>query len=669
MKNIQSEMKKIERKDWYLWILTSLVFLIFVAFILLLIFYSDLRSFYEEELSSSTFNVLFVGFIGLSLLFLAYILLKEQSIKKLRDELIKEKILTQSLEEHFQELKALFEISTLVNSETELSLVLDLISKTVLSSLQADRLSLLLFDKEKNKLVCVSAHGKSSDKIKYTELNPDEGVAGWVMTHGEPLLLGEELQKDKFKNFIPKGEKIFSSLSVPLKVKKEIIGVLNVSSVTEEKEFNEVDLKLISIFAQNAAVAIEKGELYLELKGQAEALKKTLEDLKNTQKQLVQSEKMRALGDLAGGVAHDFNNILGSITGRAELLLRQAKEDELKKGLMLIVQVANDGAEIVRRLQEYTKVGRESIFLKVDLNKIIQKAVEITRFKWKDEALAKGVKINIDMDLKKISSIAGNPSELKEVLINLILNAIEALPKGGNIALKTWMENSDVFVSVKDDGIGMNEEVKAIVFEPFFTLKGDKGTGLGLSIAYGIVSKHQGSLTVDSEPGKGTNFVLKFPLARITQKEEEEILIIDFQPANILVIEDEKNMRDVIFEMLTGQGHSVTLAVDGNQGIEFFKKGEYDLVLTSLSLPEKSGWEVTKEVKSINPSAKVALMTGWGAQIEEEEAKLKGVDFLISKPFKVNQLLFVISNAMSEFGSTGKEKKNLIPQKSVSSVK
>ena len=666
MKNIQSEMKKIERKDWYLWILTSLVFLIFAAFILLLIFYSDLRSFYEEELSSSTFNVLFVGFTGLSLLFLAYILLKEQSIKKLRDELIKEKILTQSLEKHFQELKALFEISTLVNSETELSLVLDLISKTVLSSLQADRSSLLLFDKEKNKLVCVSAHGKSSDKIKYIELNPDEGIAGWVMTHGEPLLLGEVMQKDKFKNFIPKEEKIFSSLSVPLKVKKEIIGVLNVSSVTEEKEFNETDMKLISIFAQNAAVAIEKGELYLELKGQAETLEKTLEDLKNTHKQLVQSEKMRALGDLAGGVAHDFNNILGSITGRAELLLRQSKDNELKKGLMLIVQVANDGAEIVRRLQEYTKVGKEAIFVKVDLNKIIQQVVEITRFKWKDESLAKGVKISVDMDLKKTSPIAGNPSELREIFINIIFNAIEALPKGGNIALSTWMENDYVMASIKDNGIGMNEEVKANIFEPFFTLKGEKGTGLGLAIVYGIVSKHQGSLNVESEPGEGTNFVLKFPLVSLTQKKEKEISIIDFQPANILVIDDEKNMRDMVLEMLTTQGHSVTLAVDGNQGIEFFKKGDYDLILTSLSLPGKSGWEVTKEVKSINPSVKVALMTGWGVQIEEEEIKLKGVDYLISKPFKVNQLLFVIANAMSEFGSRGKEKKNSLPEKSVS---
>ena len=659
MKNIQREMKKIERKDWYLWILTSMVFLIFVAFILLLIFYSDLRDFYEKEFSSSTFNILFVGFTGISLLFLAYILLKEQSIKKLRDELIKERILTQSLEEHFQELKALFEVSTLVNSEIELTLALDLISKTVLNSLQDYRSSLLLFDKEKNKLVCVSAHGKSSDKIKYIELNPDEGVAGWVMTHGEPLLLGEELQRDKFKNFIPKEEKIFSSLSVPLKVKKEIIGVLNVSSMTEEKEFNEVDLKLLSIFAQNAAVAIEKGELYLELKGQAEALKKTLEDLKNTQKQLVQSEKMRALGDLAGGVAHDFNNILGSITGRAELLLRQSKEDELKKGLMLIIQIANDGAEIIRRLQEYTKVGQESIFVKVDLNKIIQHVVEITRFKWKDEALARGIKINIDMDLKQIGSIAGNASELREVFTNLILNAIESLPRGGNIALKTWMENSDVFTSVKDDGIGMSEEVKAKIFEPFFTLKGAKGTGLGLSIVYGIVSKHQGSITVDSEPGEGTNFVLKFPLASLTKKGEKEISIIDFQPANILVIDDEKNIRDMVLEMLTIQGHSVTLAVDGTQGIEFFKRKDYDLVLTDLTMPDITGWEVSKAIKSINPSVKVALMTGWGVQIEKEEAKLKGIDYLISKPFKENQLLFVVSEAM-------KAKKNYLPEKPVS---
>jgi CheY-like chemotaxis protein len=221
------------------------------------------------------------------------------------------------------------------------------------------------------------------------------------------------------------------------------------------------------------------------------------------------------------------------------------------------------------------------------------------------------------------------------------------------------MENDYVMASVKDNGIGMNEEVKAKIFEPFFTLKGEKGTGLGLSIVYGIVSKHQGSLNVESEPGKGTNFVLKFPLASLTQKEEKEISIIDFQPANILVIDDEKNIRDMVLEMLTIQGHSVTLAVDGTQGIEFFKRKDYDLVLTDLTMPDITGWEVSKAIKSINTAVKVALMTGWGVQIEKEEAKLKGIDYLISKPFKENQLLFVVSEAM-------KAKKNYLPEKPVS---
>ena len=361
MKNIQNEIKKIERRDWHLWILTSGVFLSLVAFVLLLIFYSDMRNLYEKEFSSYTYNLLFVGFTGISLLFLAYILFKEKSIKKLRQELYKEKVFSQSLEERFQELKALFEVSTLVNSEIELSLILDMISKTVRDYLQTDRCSVLLFDKKKKKLVCVSVHGVSSEKIRNTELDPDESVAGWVMTHGEPLLLGEELQEDKFKNFVSKEEKISSSLSVPLKVKNEVKGVLNVCMVKGERKFNEMDLKLVSIFAQNVAVSIEKTELYQEVKKQAEVLEKTLEDLKKTQGQLIQSEKMRVLGDLAEGIVHDFNNILGIIIGRAELLLKQAKEEGLIKGLMLIEQVANDGAEIIRRLWEYTKIGQESI--------------------------------------------------------------------------------------------------------------------------------------------------------------------------------------------------------------------------------------------------------------------------------------------------------------------
>jgi signal transduction histidine kinase/ActR/RegA family two-component response regulator len=662
MKNIQNEIKKIERKDWHLWILTSGVFLSLVAFVLLLIFYSDMRNLYEKELSDYTYNLLFVGFTGTSLLFLAYILFKEKSIKRLSKELYQEKVLSQSLEERFQELKALFEVSTLVNSEIELPIILDMISKTVLDYLQTDRCSVLLFDKKKNKLVCVSAYGVSSEKIKNTELEPDESVAGWVMTHGEPLLLEDGLQEDKFKNFVSKDEKISSSLSVPLKVKNEVKGVLNVCMVKGERKFNEADLKLVSIFAQNAAVSIEKAELYQEVKNQAEMLGKTLEDLKETQGQLIQSEKMRVLGDLAGGIVHDFNNILGIITGRAELLLKQTKEEGFIKGLMLIEQVANDGSEIIRRLREYTKIGQGSIFIKVDLNKILKQVVELTSFKWKDEEQARGININIDMDLKEVKPIAGNPSEIREVFVNLLLNAVEALPKGGEIILGTRMEDDHVLAWVKDDGIGMEEEVKSKIFEPFFTLKGEKGMGLGLTIVSGIVSKHQGTIAVDSEPGKGTCIWVKFPVSRKVQEEAEKIMVIDFQPANILVIEDEKNMRDIILEMLSDQGHSVTLAVDGKQGIEFFKKGTFDLVLTNLSMPEMSGWEVIREIKSENPSVKVALMTGYGTQTKEEEIKTLGVDLLISKPFKKSQLLFAVSEAI-------KKNKSFSPEVNLNSKK
>jgi len=655
MKNIQNEIKKIERKDWHLWILTSGVFLSLIAFVLLLIFYSDVRSLYEKELSDYTYNLLFVGFTGISLLFLAYILFKEKSLKKLSHELYQEKVLSQSLEQRFQELKALFEVSTLVNSEIELPMILDMISKTLLEYLQTDRCSVLLLDKKKEKLICVSAHGESSEKLKNVELNPDESVAGWVLTHGEPLLLGEELQENKFKNFVSKDEKITSSLSVPLKVKNEVKGVLNVCMLKGERKFNEADLKLVSIFAQDAAVSIEKAELYQEVKKQAEVLKKALEDLKKTQGQLIQSEKMRVLGDLAGGIVHDFNNILGIITGRSELLLKKAKEEEFIKGLMLIEQVANDGAEIIRRLREYTKIGQGSIFIKADLNKILSQVVELTSFKWKDEAQARGININIDMDLKEVNPFAGNPSEIREIFVNLLLNAVEALPKGGRIVLGTSMEEGYVSAWVRDDGIGMKEEVKSKIFEPFFTLKGEKGMGLGLTIVSGLVTKHQGTITVDSESGKGTCVWVKFPVSRKVQEEVDEIMVIDFQPANILVIEDEKNMRDIILEMLSEQGHSVTLAVDGKQGIEFFKKGTFDLVLTNLSMPEISGWEVVRQIKSANPYVKVALMTGCGAQTKEEDTKAKGVDFLISKPFKKNQLLFAVSEAL-------KKNKSFLPE-------
>jgi signal transduction histidine kinase len=514
MDMIQRDLKKVQKRDWQLWILMIFLSLIFTSFIVLVIFYSDLQETYAEHIDAYMFNFLLVGFVALSLLFLGYVVVKEISIKRLQKNLIEQRIASQVLEKRLSELTTLFEISNLVNSQLELSTILDVISSKALRCLGGDQSSLFLYDPKKNKLCCASVWGPESELVKNAEVEIGKSVAGWVMQHGKPLHLGENLEAHRFSDFVEKKRKITSSLCVPLMVKNKAKGVLNVNLMSEDRKFTENDLKLVFIFAENAAIAIEKAELYEELNKKTETLKKTIEELKTTQDQLIQSEKLRALGNLASGVAHDFNNILAAILGRTQLLMRKTQDQDLVKWLKMIEQLANDGAETVERLQKFARTQRtrsEKDFQKLDINGIVQDVIEITRPKWKDEAELREIKIEIKTDLGKLSQPIGNASEIKEVLTNLIFNSIEALPDGGRILIKTEMQKDVVQISVADNGLGMIEELKKKIFEPFFTTKRYKSNGLGLSVAYGIVTRHNGEITVESQPGEGTTFTIKLP--------------------------------------------------------------------------------------------------------------------------------------------------------------
>ncbi len=523
MDTFEKELKKIQRRDWQIWILMLTLFLIFATFIVLVIFYSDLQPLYEKHINAYMFNLLLLGFVSLSLLFIGYVVLKEVATKKLQRDLMSERIASQVLERRLTELQAVFEVTTLVNSEMVLSGVLDTISSKALRALGGDQSSLFLYDPEIDKLRCVSAWGPKSHVVKSAVMEVGKSIAGWVMRHGKPLHLGEDLNESQFPDFIKKEKKISSSLCVPLMVKNRPKGVLNISLFDEKKKFSETDLKLFSIFAENAAISIEKAELYGKLKKKTETLKNTIHELKTAQDQLIQSEKLRALGNLASGMSHDFNNTLAAILGRTQLLLRQVGEvtiqketkQNLLKRLRVIGQLASDGAETVKRIQKFARTHKttaEKDFKRIDINAMVREAVEITKPKWRYEVKPKGIEIEIHTELGKLSSPKGDPTEIKEVLTNTISNSIDALPDGGKIEITTRMRDGKVEIKVMDNGLGMIEEIKNRVFEPFFTTKKEKGDGLGLSMAYGIISRHNGEITVESEPGEGTTFTITLPV-------------------------------------------------------------------------------------------------------------------------------------------------------------
>jgi len=380
---------------------------------------------------------------------------------------------------------------------------------------------------------------------------------------------------------------------------------------------------------------------------------------KQMEQQLLQSEKLKSLGELSGGVAHDFNNVLAAILGRVQLLRMQlepppGKQEkrksmlDLKKGLEVIEKAAMDGAETVRRIQEFSRRrADDKNFTQVDINKLIESALEFTRVRWKDEAESKGIKFIVTQELSPLPPTAGSEAELREVFINLINNALDAMPQGGHMTIRAFNKNNQICVIVKDTGIGIPEALRESIFDPFFTTKGPQSTGLGLSVSYGIIHRHRGTISADSTEGQGTTFTITLPISeKIIKEEKVKPISGEQRKARILVIEDEEEVRNVLSDILTTGGHEVEVAADGIQGVELFTEKEFDLVFTDLGMPVMSGWQVAEKIKGINRRVPVALITGWNVKVEASEMKDKYVDLVIQKPFEIHHVLRLVQEGM-----------------------
>ena len=374
-----------------------------------------------------------------------------------------------------------------------------------------------------------------------------------------------------------------------------------------------------------------------------------LKERTKLEEELLRSERVRALGEMAGGVAHDFNNLLAVIVGNAQILSQRIEKmelSEIKQKLKIIEISAFDGAESIKRIQEFSRVRADKRFSRVDLKKIVEGAVEITRSRWKDEAQKKGITITLTTSLNELPPVLGNASELREVIINIIINAIDVMPQGGKITIKTKKDKDQACIMVTDTGPGMSEEVKRKIFDPYFTTKGPQSGGLGMSVCHGIITRHEGKIEIHSEEKKGTTVTIKLPIPQ-AEKEKVEgkkaVIPEEIKKATILVIDDEESVRNVLENILTGEEHRVISSSSAEEGIELFKKEKVDMVFTDLGMPEIPGWQLARLIKEIEPGTPVAMITGWGTQITEEEIKKSSVDFFIGKPFQAKELLEIVA--------------------------
>jgi PAS domain S-box-containing protein len=399
---------------------------------------------------------------------------------------------------------------------------------------------------------------------------------------------------------------------------------------------------------------------HLELRGSrieyhglpaAECLLVDMTEAKRLRERLVETEKLRALGELSSGVAHDFNNLLGAILGRAQLLRRQGMPTEVDHDLAVIEKAAQDGRETVRRIQEFSRTRRDKKFEPVDLAEILSDALQITRTRWKDDALLRKVNINPDLQASE-ARMLGNASELREVFTNLILNAVDAMPQGGRLELSCRCTADRVIAQVTDTGVGMTEKIRQNIFDPFFTTKGARGMGLGMSVVYGIVTRHGGKIDVETALGRGTTFSLEFPM---THERNVSILGSDgaalpqlMRPGRILVVDDEPDVAAVVKDVLATAGHEVHTAISGSEALKMLELTAYDMVFTDLGMPDMSGWEVAERINEDKPGLAVVLVTGWGTSLDEADANKRGVTAIVQKPFEIDELLKVAHGVLSK---------------------
>jgi PAS domain S-box-containing protein len=368
---------------------------------------------------------------------------------------------------------------------------------------------------------------------------------------------------------------------------------------------------------------------------------------------LLSAERLRALGQMAGGIAHDFNNILVGIRGYADLALLDLEENAamLREDLAHILAGANDAAEAVRRLQSlYRQADDTSDFALVQLDQIVADAVALTQPRWKDQLQALGLTIRMETHLVAPEPVLGNAAELRRVLTNLIINALDAMPRGGTLAVSTREDPGWSVLTVRDSGIGIAPEQQQRVFDPFFSTK--NSSGLGLTVSKNIVERHGGSILVHSQPGPGTEFVVRLPWPTPARPSitsgallaQPEALCIRLK---VLVVDDEEAVRALLERLFVREGQAVTCVSSGREAIAALQSQAYDLLVTDLGMPDVSGYDVALQAHALRPDMPVILTTGWGETITPERLKELHAAALLSKPFTHTDLREAMDRAMS----------------------
>ena len=452
---------------------------------------------------------------------------------------------------------------------------------------------------------------------------------------------------------------MYSLVLAPLQSDSCAVGLLAVARRSADS-FTSGECEFLRQLGDSVAVAYSQADL-------GNALRAAYVDLQASQRTVFQHQRLRALGEMASGIAHDINNSIAPAALISELLLERetSLSPDGRQHLEIVQRAVSDVAQIVSRMQDlYRSRAIDKTLGPVELNRLVEQVLDLTRSRWRDIPQERGIVIEVMKSFQSdLPRVRGVESEIREALTNLVFNAVDAMPDGGLLSLRTRTRDDEramapglpprevVVLEVGDSGIGMDEETRRRCLEPFFTTKGDRGSGLGLPMVFSVAERHEADVEIDSKPGSGTRVRMIFPVVRAAPPAAREAATAVFERLRILVIDDDPVVLETVNTALEGDGHWVTVADGGAAGILAFRsalarKRPFDLVVTDLGMPEVDGRRVAAGIKELSPLTPVVLLTGWGHRMVSEGELPPHVDLILSKPPRLKDL----REALQRFG-------------------
>ena len=583
-----------------------------------------------------------------------------ETVQALKSEVAEHKNTERRLQTQLERLSLLDQITRAIGERQDLQSVFQVVVRSVEDRLPIDFGCVCLYDSvtEKLKVTCVGIRSEAlAMQLALTEeayVSIDQnGLSRCV--RGELVYEPDLSQLDfPFPQRLASGG-LGSVVAAPLLVESKVFGLL-IAARHQPQAFSSSDCEFLRQLSEHVALAAHQSQIYT-------ALQQAYDDLRQTQQIVMQQERLRALGQMASGIAHDINNAISPVALYTELLLEREPNLSVRtREYLKTTQTAiEDVAHTVSRMREfYRQREPQLILLPVDISHLAQQVLDLTRARWSDMPQQRGIVIQMNSELAPdLPPVAGVESEIREALINLVFNAVDAMPEGGTLTVRTKTSaapgKGHIDVEVADSGIGMDEETRRRCLEPFFTTKGERGTGLGLAMVYGVTQRHNAEVEIDSARGKGTTIRMRFPVVTADNSGASEIYPTEVIPSRqrILIVDDDPLLIKSLRDALESDGHAVIAAHGGQEGINLFQAAEerkepFAVVITDLGMPYVDGRKVASAVKTTRPSTPVILLTGWGQRIVAEGDVPPHVNRVLSKPPKLREL----RAALAEIGTS-----------------